>query len=44
MGPATDKHQASLFKHAKCSADHFFLLFDHTVKPVLMYGTEAVVF
>ena len=34
----------SLFKHAKCSAEQFLFLFDHTVKPVLMYGTEVVGF
>ena len=34
----------SLFKHAKCSAEQFLFLFDHTVKPVLMYGTEVVRF
>ena len=32
----------SLFKNAKCSVDQFLFLFDHTVKPVLMYGTEVV--
>ena len=31
----------SLFKHAKCSADQFLFLIDHTAKPVLMYGTEV---
>ena len=32
----------SLFKNAKCSVDQFLFLFDHTVKPVLMYGAEVV--
>ena len=32
----------SLFKNAKWSVDQFLFLFDHTVKPVLMYGAEVV--
>ena len=32
----------SLFKHVACRADIFFYLFDHTVKPDLMYGAEVV--
>ena len=34
----------SLFKLAKYSAEQFLFLFDHTVKPVLMYGTEVICF
>ena len=32
----------SLFKNAKYSVDQFLFLFDHIVKPVLMYGAEVV--
>ena len=28
--------------NAKCSVEQFLFLFDHTVKPVLMYGAEVV--
>lgn len=31
----------SLFKNVSCSPDKFLYLFDHTVKPVLMYGAEV---